>query len=117
MAEVTYVFKPSCWRYVALGDLIDAITPEQRHARSWPDQLRDTIMAKIIWSVEACHMMHPAEHANNPEGPEGRDNTLEQIRIGDPVSLANWDSDISIIDIDCDNDVFLEPDGNGSPQS
>ena len=93
MAEVTYVFKPSCWRYVRISDLIE-MTPEQRQARSWPDQPRDMVMANIIWSAEACHMMHPAEHANSPQCPEGPDNTLEQIRIGEPVSLANWGSDI-----------------------
>ena len=61
MAEVKSAFKPSCWRYVTLGDLIDEMTPEQRQVRSWPDQPRDTIMAKIIWSAEACRMMHRAE--------------------------------------------------------
>ena len=117
MAEVKSAFKPSCWRYVTLGDLIDEMTPEQRQARSLPDQPRDTIMAKIIWSAEACRMMHPAEHANSPQCAGGPDNTLEQIQVGDPVSLASWGSDISIIDIDCDNDEFLEPNGNGTTQS
>ena len=104
-------------RYVTLGDLIDKMTLEQRQARGWPDQPRDTIMAKIIWSEEACHMMLPAEHANSPQYTEGQDNCLEQIQVGDPVSLVSWGSDISIIDIDCDNDEFLEPDGNGTTQS
>ena len=117
MAEVTSAFEPSCWRYVTLGDLIDEMTLEGKQARSCPYQPRDKIMAKIIWSAEACHMMHPAEHANSPQCTEGPDNTLEQIQVGDPVSLASWGSDISIIDIDCDNDKFLEPNGNGTTQS
>ena len=117
MAEVKSAFKPSCWRYVTLGELIEEMTPEQRQARSSPDQPRDTIMAKIIWSAEACRMMHPAEHANSSQCTEGPHNTLEQIQVGDPVSLASWGSDISIIDIDCDNDELLEPGGNGTTKS
>ena len=116
MAIVTSAFKLRCWRYVKLGDLIDEMTPEQRQVRSWPDQPKDIIMAKIICSAEACHMMHPAEHANSPQCSEGLDNTLEQIQVGNPVSIANWGSDISIIDIDCDNDEFLKPNGNGTTQ-
>ena len=61
-------------------------------------------------------MMHPAEHANSPQCSEDPVNTLEQIHVGNPVFLANWGSDISVIDIDCGNDEFLEPNGNGTTQ-
>ena len=65
MEEVTYVFKPSCWQYVTLGDLINDMTPEQRQAHSWLNKPKETVMAKIIGTMEACQMMHATTHANN----------------------------------------------------
>ena len=62
-------------------------------------------------------MMHATGHASSPHYSEGSDNTMEQIQVGDPVYLARWGSDISILDIDCDNDEFLEPDSNDTTQS
>ena len=35
---------------------------------------KDTVMAKIALSMEACRMMHPAAHPSNQSFPEGQDN-------------------------------------------
>ena len=42
----------SCWQYVTQGDLIDEMTPQQRQAPSWLNKPRETVMAKIIGTME-----------------------------------------------------------------
>ena len=41
------------------------MTPEQRQAHSWLNKPKETVTAKIIWTMEACQMMHATTHANN----------------------------------------------------
>ena len=65
MTDVTYLFQTSCWRYVTFGDLMDVMSEEQVRERGWLNKHTPTVMAKLVWSMEACRMMHPLAHTSN----------------------------------------------------
>ena len=65
MAEVTYVFRPGCWRYVALENLMEGMSEEQVREWGWQDKPTSTEMAKLVWSMELCLMLHAPAHTSD----------------------------------------------------
>ena len=98
MAGQTYNFTPSCWRLVTFGDLLQHMSPEERAL--WPLRPEGTIMAKIIWSKEACEMIHPEAHnQGTPYWPVGAEIASTGVQVGTAVSLAPWAADLDDIEI------------------
>ena len=52
MTDVAFVFQPSCWRYVTLGDSMDDKSEEQVRERGWLIKHTCTVMRKLVWSME-----------------------------------------------------------------
>lgn len=102
MADRSYTFTPSCWRLVTFGDLLQQMTPGERAL--WPLCPEGTIVAKIIWSTEACAMIHPEAHNRGTSyWPVGAEIASTGVQVGTAVSLAPWArdlDDIEIIDVD-----------------
>ena len=38
----------------------------------WLNKPKNTVLAKIIWSMEACRMLHPSAHTDDQSPPEGQ---------------------------------------------
>ena len=51
---VTYVFQLSCLRYVTLRIVMEDMSEQQVWESGWQNKPESTVMAKIVWSMEAC---------------------------------------------------------------
>ncbi|MCG8032069.1 MAG: hypothetical protein JAZ03_07825 [Candidatus Thiodiazotropha taylori] len=81
---------------------MDNMSAAERHAVDqrnpvWRQLPGETVMAKIIWSREACEAIHAEAHRQGPvTWPSA------EIRQGESFSLSTWGSDLTIIEVDVD---------------
>lgn len=92
------MFNPSCWKYVTVGDLWSNLSAQDRENLEssnpmWLQLSPHTVFAKIVWSREACTLLHPQAHQQPPSVSHVMD-------LGNSYSMSRWGSDLSIIDID-----------------
>ena len=107
MAGQTYNFTPSCCRLVTFGDLLQHMSPEERAL--WPLRPEGTLKAKLIWSKEACEMIHPEAHnQGTPYWPVGAEIASTGVQVGTAVSLAPWAADLDDIEIINVDDALMQ---------
>ena len=107
--DIVPVFVPSCRKYVTIGDLLDNMSEDQRQSVAWANDNRDIIMAQLVWAQRGCELAHPGlwPHPDpyiHPEAP----------CIRDSFSLAEWGSDLSLIEVEDNGDIPSRQSDNDS---
>ena len=85
------------------------MSEDQRQSVAWANYNRDIIMAQLVWAQRGCELTHPGllRHPDpyiHPEAP----------CIRDSFSLAEWGSDLRLIEVDENGDIPSRQSDNDS---